>query len=171
MNCQELAAVLEQTLIRDCDPGWIKAASEHAARCPSCARSLELYRAEEHLCSLPAVEPSSRLLDTVMSRIALEAPRVVHPWQSGVLSAIKYPALAIGAVVLSFAYLVPAVGADLLSNLRSSPGLLSGLQMSNYVLRHPPWAMLLIGLAAILLLVGLELPGQPDLTNDATQAR
>jgi hypothetical protein len=59
----------------------------------------------------------------------------------------------------------------LLSNRWFSSGHLSSLRMANYVLQHPPWALLLVGLAAIVLLVGLELPDQPRLTNDAPQAR
>jgi hypothetical protein len=171
MKCEELAAAVETTLIRDSDPDWVKAARDHAAECPACASLLELLRVEEHLGALAAIEPSERLLDSVMSRISHQVRREVHPWQTAGRPAIKYTALAVAGLVLSIANFTPAFGAPELSNLRLSSGLLTSLRMSNYVLEHSPWAMLLIGLAATLLLVGLELPDHPQFNNDAPPAR
>ncbi len=171
MNCEELRAVLEKTLIHDRDPEWMRAAREHAEHCPTCARLLETHRVEEQLCALPAFEPSSRLLGSVMSRISRRVSQPAPSWRSSALAAIKYPAIAAGALILALATLVPPLGAPWFASLRSPSNLFAGLRMSSYVLGHPPSAILLAGLAALLLLVGLELPDAPQLRNDARPAR
>jgi hypothetical protein len=171
MNCEEIAAALEMSLIRERDPEWMRAAFEHAEQCPACARLLDAHRVEEQLCELSAFEPSGRLLESVMSRIAEHAQQPVPPWRASVLAAIKYPMVVVGALVLAVATLVPPPGATWLENLRWPGGLVAGLRMSSYILEHPPSAILLAGLAAILLLVGLELPDPQQLTSDARPAR
>jgi hypothetical protein len=171
MNCEEIAAAVEKTLIRERDPEWMPTALEHAEHCPACARLLEVHRLEEQLCALPAFEPSGLLLGSVMSRIAGYAEQPAPSWRASALAAIKYPMVAAGALVLTLATLAPPLGTSWFGNLRSPADVFAGLRMSSYILEHPPSAILLAGLAAILLLVGLELPDPQHLTNYARPVR
>ena len=75
MNCDELAATLEKTLIHERDTSWSHHARRHAEGCPLCARLLELHHVELRLTQLPGVEASPLLLETVMSRIMQRSPR------------------------------------------------------------------------------------------------
>jgi len=158
MNCDELTATLETTLLRERDPLWLDEARRHTETCPSCARLLEWHRLEEELADLPAVEPSGRLLEDVMSRLARPAP--AFPTTRGFgREWSRYAVLAAGALLLAAAYLVPAAGESWLSNLQ--PGLIRTVGMPAYLGQHPPWAIHLAGLAALLIAVGLAIAEGP----------
>ena len=73
----------------------------------------------------------------------------------------KYPTMFVGALILASAYLVPGAGQSWLSNLWPSARSLQLLRLSTYLLQHPPWAMVLAGFAALLILMGLALPEPP----------
>ena len=77
MNCDEIAATLEETLLYQRDPEWMREAMRHAEQCPSCARLVKLHQLELLLAELPAVSPSSRFLEGVMDRIAQPEPLVL----------------------------------------------------------------------------------------------
>jgi hypothetical protein len=161
MNCDELAATLETTLIRERDSRWLDEARRHAEECPACARLLDLHQVEEDLTQLPAVEPSGLLLETVMSRIARRKPVAVPSSPGSSYEWLNHAAILIGALLLAAAYLVPAAGQSWLSNLWPSPGPFRTFGMSAYVDQHPSWAIQLAGLAALMIVVGLAVAEGP----------
>jgi hypothetical protein len=161
MNCDELAATLGRTLIRDRDPRWFHEARRHAEGCPSCARLLELHRVEEHLTELSVVEPSHQLLETVMSRVTQRRPAAVPSSRGFSYESLRYAAIYIGALILAAAYLFPADGQSWLSNLWLAPGFFRTLGFSAYLSQHPLWAIYLAGLAALLIVLGLAIPEGP----------
>ena len=67
----------------------------------------------------------------------------------------------LGALILTAAYLVPAAGSSWLGNLMPSTGLVRPLGMAAYLAQHPPAAVLLAGLATLLILLGMSLPEHP----------
>ena len=73
----------------------------------------------------------------------------------------KHPKMFVGALILASAYLVPGAGESWFSNLWLSPRFLHLVGLSAYLLLHPPWAMVLAGIAALLMLMGLALPDPP----------
>jgi hypothetical protein len=161
MNCAELAATLEKTLIRERDPRWLDEAHRHADACPSCARLLELHQLEEDLAGLPAVEPSGRLLGAVMSRIAPRAPVSVPSLRGPSSDLFRFAAIAVGALLLAAAYLVPPPGESWLSNLWPAPGLVRSFGITAYLGQHPLWAVGVAGFAALMILLGLAIPEGP----------
>jgi hypothetical protein len=154
MNCDELTAALEKTLIRERDSRWLDEARRHAEGCPSCARLLELHQLEEDLADLPAIEPSGLLLEAVMSRIAQRESAAVpsrgfsHEW-------LRYAIITAGALLLATAYLFPAAGESWLSNLRPATELVRTSGISAYLSQHPLWAIHLAGFAALLIVLGI----------------
>ena len=97
MRCDEIAATLQQTLLHQRDPQWVREACHHAARCPECARLLELHRVEER--------------------------QPVAPLSPGqfLVGLCKFPTLFVGALILASAYLVPGAGQFWFSNLLTLP--------------------------------------------------
>jgi hypothetical protein len=83
------------------------------------------------------------------------------PARQLLVGTLKYPTTFVGALILASAYLVPGAGQSWLSNLWPSARSLQLLRLSAYLLQHPPWAMLLAGFAALLILMGLALPDPP----------
>jgi hypothetical protein len=165
MKCDAVAATLEKTLFYERDPRWFAEAVRHAAGCPSCARLLELHRAEERLTELPAVEPSSRLLEAVMSRITEREPVGVLSSQGFSYELLRYAAIYVGALLLAAAYMIPPAGKSWLSNLLSAPGLSRTLGFSAYLGQHPLWAIYLAGFAALMIVLGLAVPERPVREN------
>jgi hypothetical protein len=161
MNCAELAATLEKTLIRERDPRWLDEARRHAEACPSCARLLGLHRVEEDLAGLAAVEPSGLLLEAVMSRIAQRAPVSVPSLRVPSYEPFRFAAIAVGALLLAVAYLVPSPGGSWSSNLWPEAGLIRSFGISAYLGQHPVWAIALAGFAALMILLGLAIPEGP----------
>jgi hypothetical protein len=106
-----------------------------------------------------------------MNRIEQQASLPIPSWRASALGALKYSAVAAGALILAIASLAPPAGAPWTVNVRPPAGLFTGLRMSSFILDHPPSAILLTSLAALLLLVGLELPDPQRLTNDARPTR
>ncbi len=161
MNCDELTAALEKTLIHERDAHWLQAVREHAEACPSCARLLELHRLEEDLTALPAIEPSGVLLETVMSRIAQRKRSAVPSSRHRLLDLLRFAAILVGALLLAAAYLIPGAGEPWLSGLRLEPGPLRNFGLAAYLDQHPPWAIYLAGLAALLIVLGLAVHEDP----------
>jgi hypothetical protein len=161
MKCDAVAAMLDKTLLRERDPRWFDEAARHAAGCPSCSRLLEQHWTEERLADLPAVEPSSRLLETVMSRITQREPVSVLSSQGFSYELFKYAAIYVGALLLAAAYMFPPAGKSWLSNLWSAPGLSRTFGISTYFSQHPLWAIYLAGIAALLIVLGLAVPECP----------
>jgi len=161
MNCAEIASALQETLLHQRDPQWVREACRHAERCPGCARLLDLHRVEEQLAGLLVIEPSNDLLESVMNRVAQPQPVALSPARQLLVGMFKYPTMLMGALILASAYLVPGAGQSWLSNLWPSARSLQFLRLSVYVSQHPPWAMVLAGFAALLILMGLALPEPP----------
>jgi hypothetical protein len=155
MNCDELAATLEKTLIHERDTSWSHDARRHAEGCPLCARLLELHQIEVRLTLLPGVEASPLLLETVMSRIMQRSPVAAQASRGFDHEMFRYAVIAVGALVLAPAYMLPAPGASWLSNAMSSPGLVRHVGFSAYLSQHPLWAIHLAGLGAVMIVVGL----------------
>ncbi len=158
MNCTEIAAVLQETLLHQRDPQWVWEARRHAERCPGCARLLELHHVEERLAGLPAIEPSIDLVESVMNRVTQPQPVAIWPAGQLLLRMLKYATMVLGALILASAYLVPGAGQSWLANLWPSARSLELLRLSVYVSQHPPWAMILAAFATLLILMGLALP-------------
>jgi hypothetical protein len=161
MNCAELARALENQLLHERDPQWVLEAVRHAEQCPSCSRLLELHQVEEQLTQLSAVEPSGKFLENVMSRITQPQTRPVLSAQGFSPEALKTPMIGLGALILAAAYLVPAAGESWLAVLRPSVGLFRAPLWWAYFAAHPLWAMILAGIAALLVVSGLTLPVSP----------
>jgi hypothetical protein len=165
MKCDAVAATLEKTLIHERGPRWLDEAARHAAGCPSCSRLLELHRAEDRLAQLPAIEPSSLLFETVMSRIAQLEPVAVLSSQGWSSELFKCAAIYVGGLLLAAAYMFPPAGKSWLSNLWSAPGLSRTLGFSAYLSQHPLWAIYLAGFAALMIVLGLAVPERPVREN------
>jgi hypothetical protein len=161
MNCDELARVLESTLIRERDPRWLDEARRHAQGCSACARLLELHRVEEHLTALPAIEPSGLFLEGVMGRVAQHRPAVVRSFRGSLHEWLEVAAVLVGATLLAAAYLVPATGKSWFSNLWTAPALIRPLGISAYLGQHPLWAIHLAGLATLMIVLGMTVPERP----------
>jgi hypothetical protein len=174
MNCEDLLAHLEQTLIREREPGWSLEATEHAKQCPACAARLgQLERLERGLAQLPGVEPSADFAQRVMSRIAdserLEAaPRNVNAWERP-----RDVAVLVAGLVLACSYLWPMERQSWLSNLwnwsGAIPWVARSASLSQYLSHHPPWAILLAALAStwLIAVVLLEI-GRPREGEEAS---
>ena len=158
MNCHELAAYLDGTLLRQRDPQWLEEARHHAEQCPSCSQLMQLHWLEEHLTELSDTEPSEVFVQAVMSRITRPEPAVIVSSQRFGWEKLSYPMIFVGALTLVAAYVFPAAGDPWLSNLWSSGGLIRTVGMSAYLAHHPMWAVLLSEVAALLIVVGLFLP-------------
>jgi len=170
MNCVELGDALEGTLLRERDPQWLREARRHAEQCPACARLLQLHQLEERLTNLDAVEPSRLFLDTVMNRItAVEADAVV-PSQGFSSGMFKYSTMFVGGLLMAVAYVVPSAGQSWLANLRPSVGLFHTVRISDYLAQHPPWAVLLAGVAALIIVLGLVERERQSITRSETIA-
>ncbi len=161
MNCSEIASTLQETLLHERDPQWVREARRHAERCPGCARLLELHQVEERLAGLLAIEPSNDFVESVMSRVTQPQPVALLPAGRHLAGTFKFSTMFVGAVMLALAYLVPAAGQSWLSNLWPSAPSLQLLRLSAYLVQHPPWAMMLAGVAALLILMGLALQEPP----------
>jgi hypothetical protein len=161
MKCDAVAATLEKTLIHERDPRWLDEAARHAAGCPSCSRLLELHRAEVRLTELSGVEPSCRLLESVMSRITQPEPVAALSSHGFSYDLFKYATIYVGALLLAAAYMVPPAGKSWLSNLWSAPGLTRTLGISAYLGQHPLWAIYLAGFAGLVIVLGLAVPERP----------
>ena len=74
MNCAELAATLENAASRAQTRTGVKRLANMRSDVLRCARLLELHQIEEQLTGLFAIEPSSALLENVMSRITQPGP-------------------------------------------------------------------------------------------------
>jgi len=161
MNCAELAAALENQLLREREPHWVEEARRHAEHCPSCSRLLELHHVEEQLAGLCAVEPSSGFLEHVMTRIKSKEPHRIESARRISPEAFQKSMIVVGALILAAAYVVPAAGQPWLANLWPSIGLMRSGVLSAYFVAHPPWAMILAGVAALLVVFGMALPERP----------
>jgi hypothetical protein len=161
MNCDELAAVLEKTLLHERDSRWIHEARNHAEGCPVCVRLLALHHVEERLTELPGVEPSSMLLEAVMSRLAHREVVAVPASQGFSFELLRYAMISAGALLLAAAYLIPAGGRSWFSDLWSPPGLVGTFGVSTYLGQHPFWAINLAGFAALLIVLGLAVSEAP----------
>jgi hypothetical protein len=165
MTCDAVAAMLERTLIHERDPRWFREVARHAEGCPSCARLMEMHQLEERLTELAAAEPSGLLLQNVMSRISQRERISAVSSQGSSYNLIKYSAMFVGGQLLAVAYVFPAAGQSWLSNLWSAPGLFRAVGISAYLGQHPLWAMHLAGIAALMIVLGLALPGRPVREN------
>jgi hypothetical protein len=165
MTCDAVAAMLEKTLIHDRDPRWFHEAARHAEGCPSCSRLLELHQIEERLTELSSVEPSTLLLENVMSLISQRKPVSAGSSQGFSYEIFKYAAIYLGAQLLAISYLVPSAGQSWLSNLWSAPGLVRTVGISAYFSQHPLWAIHMAGLAALMIVLGLALADLPVREN------
>jgi hypothetical protein len=161
MNCTEIAARLETTLIHERDLEWIRGALRHAEQCPSCAHLVKLHELELLLTELPAVSPSSCFVEGVMDRIGQPGPLVVDPHGESARTIPRFVILFLGAVLLAAAYLVPAPGSSWLGDLNPLTGLIRPLGIIAYLANHPPGAVLLASVASLLILLGLSLPEKP----------
>ena len=163
MNCAEIASTLQETLLHQRDAQWVREARRHAERCSECARLLESHEVEERLARLLAIEPSNDLLESVMNRVTQPQlqPVALLPAGQLLVGMFRYLTMVVGALILASAYLVPAAGQSWLSNLWPSARSLHQLTLSAYLLQHPPWAIVLAGLAVLLILMGLALPEPP----------
>ena len=138
-----------------------------AGRSTSCramfwmARLLELHQVEERLAGLPAIEPSNALLGSVMSRVTQPRPVEILPARQLLVGMFRYPVMFVGALILAVAYLVPGAGQSWLPDLWPSVPALQFVRLPTYLLQHPPWAIVLAGFAALLILMGLALPEPP----------
>jgi hypothetical protein len=158
MNCLELAATLEGTLLRERDALWFQEARRHAEQCPSCARILELHQVEELLAGLSAVEPGRDILQAVMSRITQREPASVVPAPGLRRELLKYAMVLMGAWMMAAASIAPAAGGSWLSSLWPPIGVVRAPGILAYLNQHPPWAVLLAGIAALLIILGLAVP-------------
>jgi hypothetical protein len=100
MKCEEIAEVLETTLLRDRDPAWMLAARQHAEQCPACAKLLEQHQVEECLTGLPMVEPSAAFLESVMQRAMQQKPMAAPALRWSVGESLRYAAVCVGALLL-----------------------------------------------------------------------
>lgn len=161
MNCSELAVTLENQLLDERDPQWLREARRHAEQCPACSRLLELHQVEEQLTGLCEFEPSGAFVENVMSRVTQPEPHRVLASQRFSPEMLKIPMLVLGTLILAAAYLVPSGGGSWLGVLWPSvapfrmPGLLA------YLSAHPPWAVIVAGIAALVVVLGLALPESP----------
>jgi hypothetical protein len=165
MNCAELAAVLENQLLHERDPHWLEEACRHAEQCPSCSRRLELHHIEEQLTGLCTFEPSGAFLENVMSRITQAEPHPVLSAQRFSFEDLKKPMIVVGGLILAAAYVLPSAGESWTANLWPSVGLFRTAQLSAYLAAHPPWAVILAGVAALLVVFGLALPERQVVKN------
>jgi len=114
---------------------------------------------------LCAVEPSSAFLENVMSRITQPEPQPVlaaHPFSP---EALKKPMIVLGALILAVAYVVPSAGGYWLANLWPLVGLFRTGVLSAYLAAHPPWGVILAGVAALFVVLGLALPERQVVKN------
>ncbi len=144
-----------------------RGSSSRRAMSVVCARLMALHRLEEDLAELPAVEPSEVFIQTVMGRIMQSEPTVVLPSSYPYWETVKYSAIVVGALALITIYSMPAVGESWLLNLWAGGSWLTTLWpsvgprtvgMLTYFIDHPPWVILLAGVAALLLVLGLVTP-------------
>ena len=161
MNCAKIASTLQETLLHQRDPQWMRDAHRHAEQCSGCARLLEVHKVEESLAGLSLIEPSNDLLEAVMNRMTQPQPVAFLPARQLLVGMLKYSTMFVGALILASAYLVPGAGQSWLSNLWPSARSLHLVGLSAYLLQHPPWAIALAGFAALLILMGLALPDPP----------
>ncbi len=167
MKCAELAATLESQLLRECDLCWLLEARRHAEPCPSCSRLLEVHRIEEQLTHSSEVEPSGAFLENVMSRVTLQKQHRALSVRRFSPDALQKPMIFVGALILAVAYLVPSAGEPWLAALWPSVGLFRTPFMFAYLAVHPPWAIILAGVAALCVVSGLALPESRGAINVA----
>jgi hypothetical protein len=170
MNCAELAATLDGTLIRERDPQWLRDALRHAEQCPTCARLMELHQVEERLTELAVVEPGSAFLESVMERIARLEPVAVERSHGLSWGILRYPTMLVGAAMLAMAYLLPAAGGSWTSNLWPTESLVRTVALSAYFTHHTPWSALLAGASASMIILGLALAEHPIRSNASHNA-
>ncbi len=170
MNCAELAATLENRLLHERDSHWLLEARRHAKQCPSCARLLELHQVEEQLTGLCAVEPYGTFHENVMSRITQPEPHLLQSAQRFSPEALKKPMIVLGGLILAAAYVVPSAGESWLASLWPSAGLFRAAHLSAYLAAHPPWAVILAAVAALLVVFGLALPEGQGVKNAARKS-
>jgi len=120
-----------------------------------------LHRIEQQLAGLSEVEPSEAFLESVMNRIAQREP---HP----VMSSPRYSPevfrmflIVLGSLILAAASVVPSSGGSWVGGLWPSIGLFRTPLLLAYLAAHPFWAVLLAGVAALLVVTGLALPEGP----------
>lgn len=150
--------MLEETLLRQRDSRWFRQACRHAEQCPACTRRLELHRLEEHLTELPTVEPSEFFVQAVMNRLTQVETVTAVAFRRFSSGTFTYPATFVGALMLAVAYVLPAAGESWLSSIWFSGGAIRGVEMSAYLAHHPPLAILLAGVASLLIVLGLIMP-------------
>jgi len=169
MNCAELGDALHGTLLRQRDPEWLREARRHVEQCPACARVFHLHWVEERLTDLSAVEPSGVFLETVMNRIKDAEADAVLPSQGFSSGMFKHSTMLVGGLLMAVAYILPSPGQSWLSNLWPSLGLVRNVRLSDYLAQHPPWAVLLAAVAALLIVLGLgERDRQSKRTSEIT---
>jgi len=95
-----------------------------------------------------------------MNRVTQTQPVALLPARQLLVGTLKYPTMFVGALILASAYLVPAAGQSWLSNLWPSAQSLQLLRLSTYLVQHPPWAMVLAGFAALLILRPCRAPSR-----------
>lgn len=167
MNCHDIVTILDETLLRQRNPQWLREAYRHADQCPSCARLMALHRLEEQMTELPVIEPSKDFVQSVMSRISQPEPIAIGSSRLPWWSVVKYLAIVVGALALAAVYGFMAAHESWLSNLWPVKGWLPNLRPSveptravetwTYFAYHP-WAMLLGVTASLLLVFGLAGP-------------
>ncbi len=161
MNCAEVAAMLQQTLLQERDPERVREAIGHAKDCPRCAPLVKLHRLEVLLAELPAVSPSSGFAAGVMARIAQAEIQEPKLGQESALAMLGYALATLGALMLAVAYLVPAGGSSFLNNLMPQMGLVRSMGMMAYLAGRSPGAVALSVLATLSILLGLALAECP----------
>ena len=96
MNCAEIAATLQETLLHQRDPQWVQEARLHAEQCSGCARLLAVQELEESLAGLSRIEPADDFLESVMSRVTQPQPVALSPATQFVFGIFKYPTMFVG---------------------------------------------------------------------------
>ncbi len=133
-------------------------------------RLLELHQVEEQLTGLCAVEPYGTFLENVMSRITQPEPHLLQSAQRFSPEALKKPMIVLGGLILAAAYVVPSAGESWLASLWPSAGLFRAAHLSAYLAAHPPWAVILAAVAALLVVFGLALPEGQGVKNAARKS-
>jgi hypothetical protein len=161
MNCTELCGELELRLLSERDPRWLSDARRHAEQCPTCARLLALHDVEEQLAALREFEPASGFVDRVMSRVTqLQAQTIRRKTESSWAEPVKTALLVLGGLVLGVAYIVPTAGQDLVGKLWPSFTFVRWPLLATYLTAHPPWAVMLAAIAALVVVYGLVIPAR-----------
>lgn len=161
MNCSEIAARLQTKLLHEREADWLLEAQRHAAACPSCSRLMELHRVEKQLAGLHEVASSGPFVENVMSRVHELQPRAVARSARLPLETLRVPLIVLGALMLAAAHVVSSVGVSFSGRLGPTAGLVRIPWVFVYFATQPAWVIMLAGIAALLVWIGLVLPDSP----------